>query len=189
MIKIADYVRLLGDCMEKAEATDRNGKTLGAPKAVFTMIKNIVDRATKGKKVIFVGNGGSSSIASHMAIDFWKNGRMKAVCFNDPAQLTCLANDLGYERVFSAPMEMFAQKGDILVAISSSGRSANILNAARSGRKKGCWVVTFSGFGPKNPLRRLGDVNFYIQNNSYGIVESAHSVICHYVLDAIMDLK
>lgn len=180
------YLSVLCDSLKWCEAHNLRHRAIELEKALSLTLKMVASRTGKRKKVIFIGNGGSAAIASHMAIDFWKNGRMRAVSFNDPSQLTCLANDLGYEDVFAAPIKMFAEKGDVLFAISSSGRSANILNAVKAARKKGCWIVTLSGFKPDNPLRRLGDVNFYIRDRSYGIVESAHSVICHYILDSIM---
>ncbi|MBF0519656.1 MAG: SIS domain-containing protein [Nitrospirae bacterium] len=140
-----------------------------------------------GGKVMFIGNGGSAAIASHMAIDFWKNGRIKATVFNDPSLLTCIANDYGYEFVFEKPIEMFADNGDVLIAISSSGSSKNILNGADMAVKNSCPVITLSGFKPDNPLRKKGGINFYVPSNVYGIVEVAHQYICHLILDTIMD--
>ncbi|MBF0466414.1 MAG: SIS domain-containing protein [Nitrospirae bacterium] len=139
------------------------------------------------RKVMFIGNGGSAAIASHMAIDFWKNGRIKATAFNDPSLLTCIANDYGYEFVFEKPIEMFADNGDVLIAISSSGNSKNILNGADMAVKKSCPVITLSGFKPDNPLRKKGGINFYVPSNVYGIVEVIHQYICHLILDTIMD--
>jgi D-sedoheptulose 7-phosphate isomerase len=108
------------------------------------------------------------------------------VSFNDGALLTCVGNDFGYPHVFEKPIEMFADAGDVLVAISSSGRSENILRAAQAGTRTGCRVITLSGFGPENPLRRLGEVNFYLPSDSYGLVEITHLAICHCILDTII---
>ncbi len=141
-----------------------------------------------GGKLMFVGNGGSSAIASHMAIDYSKNGGMRALAFNDSAFLTCLGNDLGYENVFAKPIDLFANRGDLLLAISSSGRSANILNAVETARGRGCHIATFSGFQPDNPLRRLGDYNLYVPASSYGFVEISHLAVCHCILDTAMGL-
>jgi D-sedoheptulose 7-phosphate isomerase len=146
------------------------------------------ESARAGGKAMVIGNGGSAAIAGHTAVDLWKNGRIPAVCFNDPSQLTCLSNDLGYEEVFAEPVRMFARPGDVLVAISSSGRSRNILNAVAAARSKGCRVITLSGFKPDNPLRGLGDWNFYADSIAYGFVETAHSAVCHALVDcAIRD--
>jgi D-sedoheptulose 7-phosphate isomerase len=136
--------------------------------------------------VMFVGNGGSAGIAGHLAIDFAKNGGVRAVTFNDPSSLTCLGNDLGYDQVFAKQVEMQAIAGDVLIAISSSGGSKNILNAAHVAAKLKCEVVTLSGFSAGNELRKLGDVNFFVDSAVYGFVETAHQAILHAILDTAM---
>jgi D-sedoheptulose 7-phosphate isomerase len=141
-----------------------------------------------GNKIIFVGNGGSAGIASHLAIDFSKNGGLRALAFNDASALTCLGNDLGYENVFAKQLDFHARSGDMLIAISSSGRSPNILEAVKVARGRDCKVVTYSGFTEDNELRQAGDVNFYVRanKNEYGFVEVAHLALCHAVLDIDM---
>lgn len=138
------------------------------------------------RKIIFIGNGGSAAIASHQAIDFWKNAKIKALCFNDSSLITCISNDFGYEQVFSQPLKVFAQEGDIVVAISSSGASKNILNAVDTAQKLGCYIVTFSGFDLKNTLRSRGELNFYVPSHNYGVVEVAHLSLLHSVLEGIV---
>lgn len=149
----------------------------------------LLAQEAKGKKktIFFVGNGGSAAIASHMAADWLKAGKVKAQCFNDAALVTALANDEGYPRVFSYPLADFGVSGDLLFAISSSGKSESILNAARCGMETGLNVITLSGFSPHNPLRTIGDVNFHVDSDRYGIVEVAHHAICHSILDAVID--
>ncbi len=98
----------------------------------------------------------------------------------------CLGNDLGFDQVFAKQIELFAKAGDLLVAISSSGNSQNILNAVLAARDRGCSVVTLSGFGPDNSLRGQGDYNIYVPNSEYGFVEITHSAICHAILDIAM---
>jgi D-sedoheptulose 7-phosphate isomerase len=142
-----------------------------------------------GNKLIFVGNGGSAAIASHMATDYSKNGNVRSLALNDGSMLTCLGNDLGYAQVFAKQIELHARAGDLVIAISSSGRSENILNAVKAARTAGCTVVTLSGFTPDNPLRGLGDVNFYLASDRYGFVEIGHLTICHAVLDFICGLR
>lgn len=139
------------------------------------------------QQVFFVGNGGSAGIASHMAADFMKAGKFKALAFNDPAQLTCLSNDLGYASVFSEPIKRFGSDGDLLFAISSSGRSENILNAAWAAKELGMGVITFSGFDHENPLRTAGHINFYVPSHKYGTVEITHLAMCHAILDRLVE--
>ena len=102
--------------------------------------------------------------------------------------LTCLGNDLGYDRVFAKQIELHARSGDFLVAISSSGGSPNILNAVQAAQSTGCTVITLSGFKPDNALRSKGEVNFYIASDRYGFVEIGHLTICHAILDFLCGL-
>lgn len=169
-----------------ATATDRGGERLDLDAAVGRVIDLARSTHAAGRKLMVIGNGGSAAIASHIATDYSKNGGIRTQCFNDGAFLTCLGNDLGYENVFVKPIELFGQEGDLLLAISSSGRSANILNGAGTARRGGCQVVTFSGFDADNPLRRSGDVNFHVASHLYGFVEIAHLGLCHAILDMAM---
>lgn len=175
----------LGNLFLGIQATDRQRKSIDLEKAIAQVCEVVLRQSKKGAKVIIVGNGGSASIASHIAADFIKNLNTPALSFSDPSLLTCLSNDLGYEKVFSAPIGVMAKKGDILFAVSSSGKSRNILNAAIEGKKRGCFVVSFSGFLPNNPLRKKGDVNFYVPSLAYGAVEITHLAICHAIVDIL----
>ena len=140
-------------------------------------------------KIIFIGNGGSAAIAGHMALDFSNRGKLRAICFNDGPMLTCLANDYSYERVFQEAIEIYADSGDILVAISSSGQSKNILNGVVAAKQKTCSVITLSGFDIWNPLRTMGDLNIYIPipRPNYGLVEVSHHIVLHFILDYILE--
>lgn len=175
----------LGNLFLRIQANDLDGKEFNFEKAISQIVQLISLQRKKDNKIILIGNGGSASIASHIATDFLKNLRIPALAFNDASLLTCLSNDLGYEHVFSTPLETIAKKGDILFAISSSGKSKNILNAVTQAKKKGCFVFTFSGFSSLNPLRRMGDLNFYVPSASYGAVEISHLAICHAVVDIL----
>lgn len=136
-------------------------------------------------RLFFVGNGGSAAIALHMAADYQKNAGFNTQTFFDPALLTMYANDYGYESVFSKPLSVCAQRDDILIAISSSGNSPNIVNAVMEAKNKGCKVITLSGFNPDNQIRQLGDVNVYVPVSEYGIVESIHNLLLQQVIDEL----
>ncbi len=101
-------------------------------------------------------------------------------------RLTALGNDLGYENVFAKQIEYHATSGDMVIAISSSGKSPNILAGVATARQRDCEIVTFSGFTETNDLRKAGDVNFYVRAMEYGFVEVAHLSICHAILDLDM---
>ena len=146
----------------------------------------LLDMRERGGKAIIVGNGGSSGIASHLAIDLAKNGKVPANCFGDAAQITCLANDYGFENWLAAAIRMNGKPDDALIAISSSGKSANILNGVAAAREMGMSVVTLSGFSADNPLRQRGDINFWIDSKAYNIVETAHQFWMMSVIDLII---
>lgn len=172
----------LTDALNYAEAEDNAyGSVLGYMK----MAKDT--RGPHGARIFFIGNGGSAAIASHMATDYMKNGGLPTFCFNDGPLLTCVSNDLGYECSFLEPLKHHGRFGDILIAISSSGESKNIIAATAFASMHHMNVVTLSGFDPGNSLRTLGAVNFYVPSRSYGIVEIAHLAILHSVLDEMMN--
>lgn len=137
------------------------------------------------KRIFFLGNGGSNSICSHMMEDFGKMGRFRTFAFSDPALITCYANDYGYEKAMEEWLKLHMDPEDLLIAISSSGNSMNIRNAADFANSIGADVITLSGFKPDNALRKMGKINFHLASESYGIVESYHAVILHIILDSI----
>ncbi len=181
-----NYFSELGAVLSGIRVSDSKGTSLSLERTLKEITKIIVSERKKDKKIVIIGNGGSASIASHIATDFLKNCRIPSLTFNDSSLLTCMSNDLGYEHVFARPVEILARKGDVLFAISSSGRSLNILKALKAAREKGCYIITLSGFSPDNPLRSKGDINFFVPSYSYGFVEISHLALCHSVVDAIM---
>lgn len=138
------------------------------------------------KQLFFIGNGGSSAIASHMTADFMKNGGMNTYSLYDNAVTTCMGNDYGYEYIFSKPLQFLLHEDDLLVAISSSGNSQNIINAIEVAREKKAAVVTFTGFKPDNRVKQMGDVNIFVPCEKYGVVESIHNLILQQIVDEIM---
>ena len=180
------YFSTLADLLRSADATDSANRKIALGEGCEWFRRAARETHDSGNKIMFVGNGGSAGICSHLAIDFSKNGGLRAMAFNDPSALTCLGNDLGYENVFAKQVEFHGRGGDLLVAISSSGRSPNILNAVKAARMINCKVVTFSGFTDDNSLRSTGDVNFFVRSKEYGFVEVAHLALCHAVLDIDM---
>ncbi len=140
------------------------------------------------KHFFFIGNGASASMASHIAADLNKNARLKTRVFTDLALLTALANDLGVERMFAEPLRQQASAGDMLVVISSSGNSANLVRAVEEAREMGLYIVTFTGMKEDNRLRRLGDLNFYIPAPDYGFAESGHAALLHFWVDTFIGM-
>jgi D-sedoheptulose 7-phosphate isomerase len=136
------------------------------------------------KRTIFlIGNGASASMASHVAADLAKNAHVHTEVFTDLALITAIANDLSFQEIFSEPLKRRIVPGDMVVAISSSGRSANILQAVQTAKNMGGKVVTLSAMQRNNPLHSLGDLNFHIPAPSYGMAETCHAAILHYWID------
>src|SRR5215468_4416063 len=187
VFRVDSYMDTLSTAVKSVEPTDRSGKQMHVDEAVDWAAATARRVHDDGYKLVFVGNGGSAAIASHMATDYSKNGNLRALAMNDGSMVTCLGNDYGYDQVFAKQIEFHARAGDLLVAISSSGRSSNILNAVATARKIGCKVVTLSGFSPDNPLRSQGDMNVYLPSDFYGIVEIGHLALCHAILDYSME--
>ena len=183
---VSAYFEALACVNTATEATDPNGHPMPIDEAIDWAVTRARRAHADGNKLMFVGNGGSAAIASHLAIDFSRNGGMRACAFNDGAALTCLANDLGYENVFAHQLALHGRPGDLLVAISSSGCSANILNGVDAAREVGAEVMTLSGFKPDNPLRAMGEVNLYVPSMEYGFVEISHLTLGHAILDLAM---
>ena len=135
----------------------------------------LLEASRAGKKIILAGNGGSAAIASHVAVDLTKNAGIRAVNFNEADLITCFANDYGYERWLAKAVEFYGEPGDVLIAVSSSGQSRNVLEACHAARRRGfASIVTFSGFSPENPLRGLGDHSFWVESKAYNLVELTH---------------
>jgi D-sedoheptulose 7-phosphate isomerase len=183
---LAAYSRTLDDLIRSSVVTDAAGQPVPLEAAATRVGRQLREVNGAGKRIYIIGNGGSAGIASHLAVDFSKNGGMRTSALNDSSALTCLGNDFGYEFVFSKQLEWYAQPGDALIAISSSGRSKNVLNGVAVGREKNCDIFTFSGFDKNNPLRRKGDVNFFVASDLYGFVEVAHLALLHGILDIQM---
>ena len=166
---------------------DIRGESISYDAWVSQLLKGLLHAKESGKMLFFIGNGGSAGISIHMTADFLKNGGMRTHSMHDASTLTCLGNDFGYEYVFNKQLEMVAQSGDILVAISSSGNSPNIVKAVKTAQEMECVTVTLSGFGENNAIRSMGDYNLYVPSKEYGIVESAHNAILQHVVDELME--
>lgn len=159
------------------------------PDSLVEISNLISDVKQIGKKIILIGNGGSAAICSHVSVDFTKAANIRAINFNEAALITCFANDYGYENWASKALEAYANQGDLVILISSSGKSKNIINAAIIGRSLGLNVVTLSGFDSNNELRKLGNINLYVESSSYNYVEMTHHIWLLAIVDYLIKLK
>tara|TARA_Y100000816_G_scaffold280833_1_gene254669 strand:- start:479 stop:1039 length:561 start_codon:yes stop_codon:yes gene_type:complete len=141
-------------------------------------IKNLIINAKKNNsRVLIFGNGGSAAIASHVSVDLTKNSKVKAMNFNEADLITCFSNDYGYEKWIEKTIEFYADKKDILILISSSGKSKNMINACKAAKKKKISkIITFTGNKKNNPLSKLGDINMWVDSNIYNHIENIHQV-------------
>jgi len=139
-------------------------------------------------KVIVLGNGGSASIASHVSVDLTKNAKIRSVNFNEADLITCFANDFGHENWMKEALRMYCDNNDVVVLISSSGKSRNILNAAKWCKKSNIKFITLTGNNFSNPLKKINKngINFWINSKAYNHIEIAHLFILLSVVDLII---
>lgn len=185
----SQHCKRLLDLLMSVEVRTSSGRHIGIDEALSRVLDAVRGLRGTSKKAMFIGNGGSAAIAGHQAIDWTKNAGVRSVAFNDGPTLTCFGNDYGYEHVFARAVELYGMNGDVLFAISSSGKSPNILNGVESAKKIGCLVFTFGGFSSTAPLLDTGDLNFYVDSNEYGPVEVAHQALLHYITDNLCSDK
>lgn len=177
--RVQQFAALLASC----EITGRNGVRLGIEPGVTAALRLLAGVHGNGGSVYVVGNGGSAAVASHAVIDLVNVAKLRAFTLHEPSVLTCIVNDYGYENAYSHLLAHMARPGDVLIAISSSGRSPNIRNAATQVADNGGSVITLSGFSRDNPLRSLGDINIWLGASDYGLVEVGHQFILHNMSD------
>lgn len=182
------YINELIDKIDKTEIyADIDKKFADYSEGINYLVDIFSKHKAEQTQLFFIGNGGSSAIASHMTADFMKNGGMNTYSLYDNAVTTCMGNDYGYEYIFSRPLEFLVRENDLLVAISSSGNSKNIINAIETVKTKKAEVITFTGFDADNKAKQLGDINVYVPSSQYGMVESIHNLILQQIVDMIME--
>jgi len=167
---LAEYPRLLADP--------------AVPELITRLKSRIIEARDSGHKIMLAGNGASASIASHLATDFSKQGKVRAMTFNDANLITALGNDCGYENWIAKALDFYADKGDVLILISSSGKSPNVVKAAQHAKELGLYVAAFTGFAKDSPLGVVSDITLWADSRSYNIVECTHMIW----LAAIVDL-
>ena len=182
-----NYINQITTALENMIVTTHEGHTLENDSGLAQWCQLTRRVKDDNKTMYFVGNGASAMMASHMAADASKNGQFRSHAFNDVALMTAVSNDIAYEECFAVPLKRFANAGDVLVTISSSGNSPNIIRVIETAHELGIAVVTVSGMKHDNRSRQMGDINFYVPGETYGIVESSHQALLHCWLDRLMD--
>ena len=180
---VAGYFQTLSKAMMAMEVTDRFGVALSLEQGAEQAIRMILETRSDSQKILLAGNGGSSAIVSHVQNDLCKAVGVRALVFTEQPLLTALANDDGYGSVFEKPITLWAEPSDLVITVSSSGKSENIVRALKAAMDRGCRIITLSGFSPDNPSRQTGDLNFYVGSDVYGYVETAHGALLPFLTD------
>ncbi len=155
-------------------------------KKKFIEIYKLLKKYKNNKKIHVFGNGGSAAIASHFSMDLTNNSKIRCYNYNESSLITCYSNDFKYENWISKVIEKYGDKNDLLILISSSGMSKNMLNAAKTAKKlKFNKIVTLTGFNKKNNLKKLGDCNLWVNSKDYNVVENIHQVWLLMLVDMI----
>ena len=178
-----DEKNFIRDCLDQYKASLIENDV---SEKLILLKKSLLDAKAKNKKVIIAGNGGSSAIASHVSVDFTKQGGIRTVNFNEYDLITCFSNDYGYENWLSKAVEFYADKEDNLILISSSGKSKNILNAAIEGKKKQMHITTLTGFSKDTELSNLADISLWVDSKAYNIIENTHQIWLLIVCDMLV---
>tara|TARA_Y100001958_G_C21150469_1_gene486776 strand:- start:515 stop:1075 length:561 start_codon:yes stop_codon:yes gene_type:complete len=153
--------------------------------SIKDIFKVLIKYKNKNQVHIF-GNGGSASIASHFSMDLTNNSVIKCISYNDPSIITCYSNDFKFENWISRTIFKYGKKNDLLILISSSGESKNMINAVKMAKKKKfSKIITFTGFKKNNSLKKIGNLNLWVDSRNYNVVENIHQFYLLLLVDMI----
>ena len=159
-------------------------------KKLISLKKIFITTKKNRKKILIFGNGGSAAIASHFSVDLTKNAKIRCTNYNEPDLITCFSNDFGYERWVEMAIKYYGNKGDVLIVISSSGKSKNMINASIAARKKKfSKIITLTGHSVNNPVKKLGDINLWVNSKAYNYIENIHQFWLLAVVDLVIGKK
>ena len=159
-------------------------------KKLINLKKIFITTKKNRKKILIFGNGGSAAIASHFSVDLTKNAKIRCTNYNEPDLITCFSNDFGYERWVEMAIKYYGDKGDVLIVISSSGKSKNMINACIAARKKKfSKIITLTGHLVNNPVKKLGDINLWVNSKAYNYIENIHQFWLLSLVDLVIGKK
>ncbi len=153
---------------------------------IIDIKKELIKTKQRRKKILIFGNGGSSSIASHFSVDLTKNAKIRCINFNDHNLITCFSNDYGFEKWIEKTINFYGDKGDIIILVSSSGKSKNMLRASKAAKRKSIKIITLTGMSKNNPLKKSGKINLWVDSNAYNFIENIHQVWLLSIVDLII---
>ena len=183
-----EYTDAILNGIKKAIVTYGNGKIVTVQEGIeaWSSRAKLVRDEMKGL-IFFCGNGASATMAEHMSHDWFQNAEINTTTCAEISHVTAISNDISYEDVYAYRIRRIISERDMVVGISSSGNSPNIVKAISAADKNGAFTITLSGKNPDNKIRSMGDLNFYVPLETYGEVESAHAVLLHGALDYFLD--
>jgi len=184
---LSNYVTSISDALRCISITNNMGDSLKSGPALEMWVNTTKSIRDSCGTFFFIGNGASASMAEHMSHDCFQNADMLTQTCSETSHITAIANDLSYEDVFSYRISKTLSEKDMLIAISSSGNSPNVVKAIKTAKELGVFVVTVTGKSADNTARTLGDLNFHVPLDTYGLVESAHAILLHCWLDLFLD--
>lgn len=180
------YYHLIHKGLEETEVTRRDERAI----TIEEGLKIWSEKAALIKEnglIFFCGNGASATMAEHMSHDWFQNAVINTSTCAETSHITAVSNDISYENVFCYRIKRILSEKDMLVAISSSGNSPNIVKALETANDNNVFTITLSGKKADNKIRHMGDLNFYVPLETYGEVESAHAILLHCALDYYLD--
>ena len=180
---LSNRVNEFAAVIEKSICTNSSSLKIDLESALTQVMAHLRKLKKENHTLYLIGNGGSASVASHALVDFANVAKIKTQVLHESALITCIANDYGYENVYSQILSTYITAHDMLIAISSSGKSLNIRKVAQAAKERGAMVISLTGFNEYNPLRQLGDFNFWLNSTDYGYVEVGHQFILHNLAD------
>ena len=182
-MQLSSRAQQFSNVIASAICTDQQGGVLALEAGMLLAMQQLQGALHRKSSVFIVGNGGSAAVASHAQIDFLNVAKLKAQVIHEPSVLTCMTNDYGYDNAYAKILKTLLMPDDILIAISSSGKSKNICNAVAAAHSAGAIVITLTGFLPDNPLRQLGNLNYWLDSDDYGFIEIGHQFVLHNLSD------
>ena len=182
-----DYTNEVAGGLLNTVATDSMGSVIDTSDALERIADEAHKRSDLKSTFFFCGNGASCTMAEHISHDCFQNANLLTYTVSETSHITAISNDTSYENVFAYRISKQAADKDVLITISSSGNSPNIIKAIGVAREKGMFIVTLSGKGEDNKSRKMGNLNFFVPLQTYGLVESAHAILLHSWLDLYLD--
>jgi len=177
-----------GDYFKKYTSKINTSLASVSPKRITEAIEIILQCADKGGTIWIIGNGGSASTASHFATDLSRSTStsgepLRGISLCDNAGLiTAIGNDFSFEDIYVKQLSNLAKKDDLLITISASGNSSNLINAIKYAKTNSIKTLGLTGFNG-GKIQALSDFSIHVQTNigDYGVAEDSHSIICHYI--------